>query len=130
MFEISISYRPVTTAIWPIFSKFLILPTEMTAKHKKTRKILTILYEVINHLLREEQEHLRIYSTNNYLKVVSTTFVLVYFLKLNESTCQKCLFHFKSSFRSRENQTLKFYIFKVHDVIKCLTIKQEKHFIE
>ena len=43
----------------------------------------------------------------------------------------KCfLFHFKSSFRSRENQILVFWIFIFHDVIKCLTIKQEIHFTE
>ena len=47
------------------------------------------------------------------------------------STWRKCfLFHFKSSFRSRENQILEFYIFKFHDVIKCLSIKQEIHFTE
>ena len=69
-----------------------------------------------------------------YLKVVSTTFVLVYFLSLIESTCQTrknvFLFDFKTSFRSRENQILEFYIFKFHDVIKCLSIKQEIHFTE
>ena len=66
------------------------------------------------------------------LKVVSATFVLVYFLSLNESTCQTrknvFLFHFKSSFRSRKN-ILEFYLFKFHDVIKCLSIKQI-HFTE
>ena len=66
------------------------------------------------------------------VKVVSTTFVLVYFLSINKSTCQTgknvFFFHFKSSFRSRENQILEFYIFKFHDVIKCLSIKQEIHF--
>ena len=47
------------------------------------------------------------------------------------SNYEKCfLFHFKSSFRSRENQISKFYIFKFHDVIKCLSIKQEIHFTE
>ena len=69
-----------------------------------------------------------------YLKVVSTTFVLVYFLSLIESTCQTrknvFLFDFKTSFRSRENQILEFYIFKFHDVIKCPSIKQEIHFTE
>ena len=43
--------------------------------------------------------------------------------------CGKCfLFHFKSSFHSRENQILEFQIFKFHDVIKYLSIKQEIHF--
>ena len=66
-------------------------------------------------------------------KGVSTTFLLVYFLDLNESTCQtreNVFFRFKSSVCSRENQILEFYIFKFHDVIKCLSIKQEIHFTE
>ena len=38
------------------------------------------------------------------------------------SNQDKCfLFHYKSSFRSRENQILEFQIFKFHD-IKCLSI--------
>ena len=40
------------------------------------------------------------------------------------------LFHFKSSFRSGENQIVDFQIVKFHDVIKCLSIKQEIHFTE
>ena len=40
------------------------------------------------------------------------------------------LFHFKSSFTSGEKQILEFYLFKFHDVIKCLSIKQEIHFTE
>ena len=36
----------------------------------------------------------------------------------------------KCFFRSRENQILEFYIFKFHDVIKCLNIKQQIHFTE
>ena len=46
--------------------------------------------------------------TNENLKVVSATFLLVCFLYLNESTCQTRKFHFKSFFRSRENQILVF----------------------
>ena len=43
----------------------------------------------------------------------------------------KCfLFHFKSSFRSWDNQILTFQIFKCHDVIKCLSMKHETHFTE
>ena len=46
------------------------------------------------------------------LKVVSTTSLLVGFLYLKESTCETkknvFLFHFKSSFHSRENQILEF----------------------
>ena len=67
------------------------------------------------------------------LKVVFATFVQVCLLSLHETTCQtrkKCFFHFKSSFRSRENQILKFYTSKFHEVIKCLSIKQEIDFTE
>ena len=40
------------------------------------------------------------------------------------SNQEKCfLFHLKISFRSGENQILKFHIFKFRDVIKCLSIK-------
>ena len=47
------------------------------------------------------------------------------------SNWERCfLFHFKSSFRSQENQILEFYILKFHDVIKCLSIKQEIHFTQ
>ena len=43
-------------------------------------------------------------------------------------TVTKCfLFHFKSSFRSWENHILISQIFKFHDVIKCLSMKQEMH---
>ena len=61
------------------------------------------------------------------LKVVSATFLLVWFLNLNESTCQtrKNVFYFNNSFLSRENQILEFKIFRFHDVIKCLSIKQK-----
>ena len=68
------------------------------------------------------------------LKAVSATFLPVCFFKSKRehlSNYKKCfLFYFKTSFRSRENQILKFYIFKFHDVIKCLSIKQEIHFTE
>ena len=39
---------------------------------------------------------------------------------------EKCfLFHFKSSFRSRENQISEFLVFKFHEVIKCQSTEQE-----
>ena len=42
------------------------------------------------------------------------------------SNQKKCfLFHLKSSFHSRENQILEFQIFRFHNVIKCLSMKQE-----
>ena len=39
-------------------------------------------------------------------------------------------FHFESSFRSWDNQILTFQMFQCHDIIKCLSIKQEMHFTE
>ena len=43
---------------------------------------------------------------------------------------QEYFISLKSFFRSRENQILEFYIFKFHDVIKCLSTKQEIRFTE
>ena len=66
-------------------------------------------------------------------RVVSATFLLVCFLSINESTFQtrkSVLVYFKSSFHSRENQILKFYILKFIDVIKFRSIKQEIHVTE
>ena len=49
----------------------------------------------------------------------------------NMINMEKCfLFHFKSSFHSRENEILEFQIFNFHDVIKCPNIKQETYFAE
>ena len=66
------------------------------------------------------------------LRVVSATFLLVCFTCLKESTFEtrKNLFHLESSFRSWDNQILTFQIFKFHDIIKCLSMKHETHFIE
>ena len=38
--------------------------------------------------------------------------------------------HFESSFCSLDNQILTFQVFKRHEVIKCLSMKQETHFTE
>ena len=67
-----------------------------------------------------------------HLKVVSATFLLVCFVSLKESTCEtrKCfLFHFKSSFHSWDNHIL-ISNFKCYNVIKCLSMKHQKHFTE
>ena len=54
-----------------------------------------------------------------YLKAASLFFKAK---RKHLSNQDKCfLFHYKSSFRSRENQILEFQIFKFHD-IKCLSI--------
>ena len=66
---------------------------------------------------------------------MSATFFLVRFLRLKESTAEtrklekleSFLFNFKSSFRSRENQSFVFYIFKFPEVIKYLSIKEIKY---
>ena len=44
---------------------------------------------------------------------------------------EKCfLFHFESSFHFWDNKILNFQIFKCHNIIKCLSMKHETHFIE
>ena len=56
------------------------------------------------------------------LKAVPTTFLLVCFINLKESTCgirKNLLFHFESPFRSRDNEILNFQIFKCHDVLNA-----------
>ena len=66
---------------------------------------------------------------------MSATFFLVRFLGLKESTSEtrklekieSFSFNFKSSFRSRENQSFEFYIFKFPEVIKYLSIKEIKY---
>ena len=61
------------------------------------------------------------------LKVVSTTFLLVHFACLKESTCETrkniFLFHFQSSFSFCDSQVLTFQVFKWHDVIKFQSMK-------
>ena len=77
--------------------------------------------------------HATIHCSFHRLKVASATFLLVCFLGLNGhlSNYKKWfLFHFKSSFRSKESQILEFQIFQFHDVIKCLSIIHEIHFTE
>ena len=65
-------------------------------------------------------------------KVVSATFLLACFLSLKESTSEttKNAFYFtsKALFALEKIKFYNFIIFKFHDVIKCLSIKQEMHF--
>ena len=72
-------------------------------------------------------ENIRINIRNSYLKgCVRYIFASLFFKSKPEhlSNVEKYfLFHFKSSFRSQENQILEFYI-------ECLSIKQEIHFTE
>ena len=67
------------------------------------------------------------------LKVVSATFLLLCFVCFTERTFETkehFLFHFESSFDSRDNQVLNFQIFKFHEFIKCLSMKNGTHFTE
>ena len=69
-------------------------------------------------------------SSMNLEGCVRYIFASLFFKSKREhlSDWGKCfLFHFKSSFRS---QILELYILKFHDVVKCLSIKQEIHFTE
>ena len=60
------------------------------------------------------------------LKVVSTSFLLVYCVILNNEKC--FLFHFESSLHTWDNQILTFEICKCHNLIKCQSMKHEMHF--
>ena len=104
-------------------------------RHVKKQVKPTKLYDDKNKIPKRNSEaFLNLILRSVSLKVVSATFMLVCFLSLNKSIFQirknVFLFHFKSSFRSRENQILQSYIFKFRDVIKCLNIKKEIHFTE
>ena len=82
-------------------------------------------------LSNEKKDIKREYGRNRYcnmseenkqrLKVVSTTFLLVCFVSLKESTSDArknvFLLHLERSFHSWDNQILTFQIFKCHDVI-------------
>ena len=64
------------------------------------------------------------------LKVVSTTFVLVSFAYLKDSTCGrkiKFFISFRKLFFSWDNQILTFPVLKCHDVIKFLSLRHEIH---
>ena len=67
-------------------------------------------------------------ATHEFLTCLACA-VNIIFPKGKKMQIKGCV-RYKSSFRSRENQILEFYIFKFHDVIKCLNIKQEIHFTE
>ena len=67
-------------------------------------------------------------ATNEFLTCLA--YANIIFPKGKKKMQIKGCVRYKSSFRSRENQILEFYIFKFHDVIKCLNIKQEIHFTE
>ena len=65
---------------------------------------------------------------SEYLKVVSTIFLLLCFLVLKESTWKarkNILFHLKSSFRSQENQFLEVQVKIFHYFIKFLSRRPE-----
>ena len=109
-------------------NKFLMILLDLTYILKKRKSL-----QYSSHSKDENYIHTLYMYNLLALKFLSATFLLVWFLSLNESTCQTrkfFLFHFKSSLCSRENQILQLYIFKFHDVMKCLRIKREIHFTE
>ena len=80
---------------------------------------------------KRTSSHIFFKDFSQILKVVSTTFLLVCFACLKESTCEAretlFLFHFESSFHSWDNQFLSFQISECHDAINCLSMKHETH---
>ena len=60
---------------------------------------------------------------------MSTAFVLVYFLSINESTCQTrknvFLFHFKIPFLFSRKPNFRILHFQISWIIKCLSIKKK-----
>ena len=66
------------------------------------------------------------------LKIVCYIFASLFSMYKREHLWnkEKCfLFHLESSFHFWDNQILTFQIFKCNDVIKCLSMKHETHFI-
>ena len=60
-----------------------------------------------------------------YIAIVAYITLSLSVKETTYATRKHFLFGFKSSFPSQENQSTEFYIFKFHDVIKCLRVKQE-----
>ena len=56
-----------------------------------------------------------------YLKVLSTSFLLLSFASLKDSNCKRRKYVL-------DNQILIFQIFRCHNVIKCLSMKHKTHF--
>ena len=73
-------------------------------------------------------------TCNIILKVVSATFLANLFcMPKRQHLWNKekyFLFHFESSFCSRDNQILTFQVFKCHEVIKCLGMKHKTYIDE
>ena len=103
----------------------------ISRRHSLFLKFFNNFYPFLCHFVTCIREY---YGWLCRLKVVSTTFLLVCFVILKDSTCETrknvFLFHFKSSFRSWDNQILTFQIFKYYDVIKCPSMKHQTHFTE
>ena len=90
-----------------------------------------LVFQFSEHLLESAMKSTSI--SCNTLKVVSTTFVLVYFAYVKDTTCGRKIkfFYFISkAFFSWDNQILTFPVFKCHDVIKFLSLRHEIHTIE
>ena len=73
----------------------------------------------------------RVHKNVIYTSFICYIFVSVFCISKREHLWneEKCFqFHFESSFRSWNNQTVTFEVFKFHDAIKFLSMKQETHF--
>ena len=115
------------------FSRIFLLCKEATVglllTGQKANKEQYLFLKICCMKLGEHQMKIKTYRRNNKMCLQGCVhnILLVCFLSLQDSTCKTrknvFLFHFKSSFRSQENQILKFQIFKFHDVTKCLSIK-------
>ena len=73
----------------------------------------------------------RVHKNVIYTSFICYIFVSVFCISKREHLWneEKCfLFHFESSFRSWNNQTVTFEVFEFHDAIKFLSMKQETHF--
>ena len=85
------------------------------------------------HVLKSKSLCILLTKNINFKSCVQYIFASLFFTCKREHLWnkKKCfLFHFKSSFCFWNNQILTFQIFKCNDVIKCLSMKHETHFIE
>ena len=112
-----------------LFNQFNTIP--QTNDHKDPENVVKCKYydleEVQSMKIPNKNSCLSLFHINTYsLKVVSTTFLLVCFVCLKESTCEirKNVFYFTSK------ALFILEISKYHDIIKCPIMEHETHIIE
>ena len=74
-----------------------------------------------------------VYLSNKNLFIISLKMCPLFYISKRQRLWKKkkCfLFHFQSSFCSRDNQILTFQVFKCYDVLRCLSMEHETHFTE